>query len=357
MKQHLNLAALETAAAELLPKATYDYFAGGAADEHSLRDAVDAFARIRIRPHVMNDVSKRDLRTTVLGHEIAMPVMVAPMAFQRLAHPEGELATVRAAGRAGVPMLLSSLSTQPMEGVCAAATTPVWFQLYVYRDREITRDLVARAEAAGCRALVVTVDAPLQGRRERDVVNGFTLPPDVRMENLLPAGLERFPTITAGSGLAAYINAQFDPSVTWADIEWLRAQTRLPVIAKGVLRADDAAESLMCGVDAVVVSNHGGRQLDTTIAPIDALADVVDAVAGRAQVYMDGGIRRGTDVMKALARGARAVLLGRPVLWGLAVGGEQGASQALDIIRDEFDVAMALCGVKEIKEIDASLLV
>jgi 4-hydroxymandelate oxidase len=356
MNVHVNLAAIEAVAASLLPKPTFDYFAGGAADELSLRDGSHSYDRINLRPHVLRDVCDRNLGTSVIGHQIAMPLMVAPMAFQRLAHPEGELATVRASGHAGIPMVLSSLSTQSMETVVAAASSPVWFQLYVYRDRSITRDLIARAEAAGCSALVVTVDAPVQGKRERDITNGFTLPPDIRMENLLPAGLEKFPVITTGSGLGAYINAQFDPSVTWADIEWFRSQTRLPVIVKGVLRGDDAAEALMCGAHAVVVSNHGGRQLDTAIAPIDALPEIVDAVAGRAEVYVDGGVRRGTDVVKALARGARAVLIGRPVLWGLAAGGEAGALQVLDIMRDEFDIAMALCGARTVSEIDKSLL-
>lgn len=340
----LNLFDFELAAKDFLSTPAYDYYAGGAADEKTLKESCDAFDRIKLRPRVMVDVHSRSLATTVLGQSMSMPVMIAPMAFQALAHADGEYATARAASSAGIPMLLSSLSTVSMEEVVDSTTAAVWFQLYIFRDRGLTRALVQRAENAGCRALVVTVDAPLQGKRERDIRNRFQLPAGVQMKNLLPVDKADFPHVHAGSGLAAFINSQFDPSLTWRDIEWLRSQTTLPVVVKGILRGDDAAQAVASGAHGVIVSNHGGRQLDTAIASIDALREVVDRVSGAGDVMLDGGIRRGTDVIKALAYGARAVLLGRPVLWGLAIDGEAGVSRVIELLREEIDIAMGLCG-------------
>ncbi len=242
-----------------------------------------------------------------------------------------------------------------MEEVAAAASGPLWFQLYVYRDRAVTRALVERVEAAGCTALVLTVNAPLLGRRERDVRNRFQFPDGMVLANLLPAGLERFPR-TEGSGLASYVASLLDPSLSWKDVTWLQSITRLPVLIKGIVRADDAARAIASGAAGVVVSNHGGRQLDTAPATIDALPPIVDAVDGRGDVLLDGGVRRGTDVIKALALGARAVLLGRPILWGLAAGGAAGVGRALELIRDELDLAMALCGCPTVADIGRDLL-
>jgi 4-hydroxymandelate oxidase len=273
-----------------------------------------------------------------------------------MAHAEGELATARATGDAGTIMLVSTLSNTSIEDIAAAATGPLWFQLYIYKDRAATRDLVTRVEKAGARALVLTVDAPVLGPRERDVRNRFTLPDDLSVKNLLGAGQGTVASGPTGSGLHTYVSTFIDPAISWRDVEWLRGLTKLPIILKGVVRADDARRAVEAGVQGVIVSNHGGRQLDTAPATIDALPYVADAVGGRAEVYVDGGVRRGTDVVKALARGARAVMLGRPVLWGLAVDGEPGVARVLEIIRNEFDTALALCGCPTVADITADLL-
>lgn len=351
-----NLHDLEAAARAALPREAWDYYASGADDETCVARNRDAFARIALHYRVLVDVSRRALATTVLGQPCALPVLVAPTAFHGLAHADAELASVRAAGDAGTIFVLSTLSNTAVEAVCAAATAPVWFQLYVYRDRGATEALVRRVEAAGCRALVLTVDAPLLGRRERDVRNGFALPAHLAIENLLPAGYARLPTAAGESGLAAYVAELLDPSLSWDAIGWLRSLTRLPIVIKGIVRADDAARAIAAGAAAIVVSNHGGRQLDASPATIDVLARVVDAVAGRGEVLLDGGVRRGADVVKALALGARAVLVGRPILWGLAVGGRAGAAAALAMLRRELDLAMALCGCPDVASITRDLV-
>ena len=351
----LNLLELEALARERLPAMCFDYYASGADDEITLRDNRAAFGRIALRYRVLVDVSARDLSTTVLGERVAMPVLVAPTAFQRMAHPDGELATARAAGAAGTITTLSTLSNTAVEDVVAAASGPVWFQLYVYRDRGATEALVRRVEAAGCRALVLTVDAPLLGTRERDVKNRFCLPDGLAVENMHGAGLGALPAVE-GSGLAAYFASQIDPSLTFRDLEWLTTRTKLPVLVKGIVRGDDAVRAIEHGAAGIVVSNHGGRQLDTSIATIDALADVASAVADRTELLMDGGVRRGTDVLKAIARGARAVLVGRPVLWGLAIDGRRGVERVLAILRAEIDLAMALAGCPTVADISTDLL-
>ncbi len=350
----INVADFERRAAEALSRPAFDYYASGAHDEITLRENRAAFERLRLHYRVLRDVSRRDLTTTVLGETISMPVMVAPTAFHRLACEDGELATARAAAAADTIMVLSTLSNTAMEDV-AKATRAMWFQLYVYKDRGATRGLVARAEAAGARAIVLTVDAPFLGTRERDVRNRFGLPPGLRVENLLPAGMADLPP-AMGSGLAAYFSELIDPALSFADVEWLASITKLPLVVKGVVRGDDAARAVGCGARAIVVSNHGGRQLDTSPATIDVLAEVVDAVAGRAEVLMDGGVRRGTDVLKAVSLGARAVLLGRPILWGLASAGESGATRVLELLRAELDLAMALCGTPTLAELTADLV-
>lgn len=356
-QEPVNIADFEALAREALSREAYDYYAGGAQDEVTLRQNRAAWDRLSLAYRVLVDVSRRDLTASVLGQPVAMPVLVAPTAFHRLATPEGELATARAAGAAGTVMILSTLSTSPIEAVVSAASGPVWFQLYVYRDRKATEGLVRRAEAAGCRALVLTVDAPLLGRRERDVRNRFSLPPGLSVANLLPEGYGEVPPAVADSGLAAYVASFLDPSLTWRDVAWLRSITDLPILVKGIVRPDDALRAAEAGAAGVVVSNHGGRQLDTAPATIDVLPEIVDALAGQAvEVLMDGGIRRGTDVLKALALGAKAVLVGRPVLWGLAAGGEAGAARVLSLLRGELDLAMALAGAPTIADITRDLV-
>jgi 4-hydroxymandelate oxidase len=350
----LNLRELEQLAREKLPQMAWDYFASGADDEHCLRKNCEAFHALELHYKVLVDVSKRDPKTRVLGHDLAMPVVVAPTAFHKLAHEEGELASVRGAGDAGTLFILSTLSNTAVEEVCAAATGPVWFQLYVYRDRAATEALVQRVEAAGCKALVLTVDAPLLGRRERDVRNKFALPPHLGVKNMFAAG--RVDTRANDSGLAAYFAELLDPALTWDAISWLRSITKLPVLVKGIVRADDAARAIAAGAAGVVVSNHGGRQLDASPATITVLPRIVDAVAGRGEVLLDGGVRRGSDVIKAIALGANAVLVGRPVLWGLAVDGRAGVAMALGMLRRELDLAMALCGCPDVASMTRDLV-
>lgn len=356
MSEPLNLHELEQLARARLPQLAWDYYASGADDEDCVRRNCSAFEDLRLHYRVLVDVAKRSLQTTVLGERLAMPIAVAPTAFHRLAHRDGELASVRAAGDAGTLFILSTLSTTAIEDVVAAATGPVWFQLYVYRDRAATEALVRRVEAAGARALVLTVDAPLLGRRERDVRNGFALPPHLAIENLHAAGYARLPPAAGESGLAAYVAELLDPGLTWDAVEWLRSITKLPVLVKGIVRADDAVRAVERGAAGIVVSNHGGRQLDASPSTIEVLPRIADAVAGRAEVLLDGGIRRGTDVVKALACGAKAVLVGRPVLWGLAAGGREGVGTALGILRRELDLAFALCGCPDVASVTRDLV-
>ncbi|HEY5952563.1 MAG TPA: alpha-hydroxy acid oxidase [Kofleriaceae bacterium] len=352
----LNLRDFETLARARLSQLAWDYYASGADDESCLRRNSEAFDKIALHYRVLVDVSKRDPGTTVLGQRVAMPILVAPTAFHRLAHKDGELASVRGAGDAGTIFILSTLSNTAVEQVVAAAAGPVWFQLYVYKDRSATEALVRRVEAAGCRALVLTVDAPLLGRRERDVRNRFALPTGLGIENMHAAGYAELPRASAESGLAAYFADLLDPSLTWSAVEWLRSITRLPVLVKGIVRADDASRAMEAGAAGVVVSNHGGRQLDASPATIEVLARVVEAVAGRGEVLLDGGVRRGADVIKAIALGARAVLVGRPVLWGLAAGGREGVAGALGLLRRELDLAMALCGCPDVASMTRDLV-
>jgi isopentenyl diphosphate isomerase/L-lactate dehydrogenase-like FMN-dependent dehydrogenase len=351
----LNVADYGRAAGEALTPDVFDYYDGGALDEVTLRENVASWQQLKLYYRVMAGVGPRDLSTTVLGRRVSMPVLVAPTAFHKLACPEGEVAAARAAGRAGTAFCLSSLSTTAMEEVFAAASSPKWFQLYIYKDRGLTRELIARAEAAGAEAIVLTVDAPGWGNRERDARNGFGLPPGLTVANVAPVGKGDFPQVQ-GSGLAAYVRTHFESALSFDDLDWLCATSELPVVVKGVCRGDDARRSAEQGAAAVIVSNHGGRQLDTAPSTCHALPHVIDQVAGACEVLVDGGIRRGSDVLKALAMGARAVLVGRPVLWGLAVNGEEGALSVLEILRRELEEAMLLCGYAEAGQIDRSIL-
>ncbi len=352
----LNVLEFEDLARERMESSGFDYFASGAENEITLGENQSAYDRLRLFYRVLVDVSHCSPATEVLGTPISLPILVAPTAFHKLACPEGELATVRAASTAGSLMILSTLSNTPVEEVVAESDVPVWFQLYVYRDREATRALVARIEAAGCRALVLTVDAPLLGRRERDMRNRFQLPPGMFIENMLSEGLGNLPAGSEGSGLAAYFAPLLDPSLSYKDIDWLRSITDLPILVKGIVRADDAVQAVEHGAAGIVVSNHGGRQLDTAPATIDVLEEVVEAVDGRAEILIDGGVRRGTDVVKALGLGAKAVLVGRPILWGLAAAGQEGAEKVLEIFRQELDLAMALCGCPTVADIRRDLV-
>lgn len=363
MNQPINLFEYEALAPQYLSPMALDYYASGAWDEVTLRDNRRAFESLKLRPRMLVDVSQRDLSVEVLGQTLAMPILIAPMAFQCLAHPEGEVATARIAAELGTVMVLSTLSTKRLEDVAVASgqvksqtNNPLWFQLYVHRDRTLTRALVERAEAAGFSALCLTVDAPVLGRRERDRRNQFTLPPGMELANLTTMADLAIPKAAGESGLFAYFAQQLDPGLTWRDLEWLRSITELPVVVKGILRGDDARRAVDCGARAIIVSNHGGRQLDGAIATIEALPEVVAAVGETVEVLVDGGIRRGTDILKALALGAKAVLVGRPLLWGLAADKEAGGRHVLELLRDELDVAMALSGCATIQDIDPDLV-
>jgi 4-hydroxymandelate oxidase len=340
------------ARAKLSPMA-WRYFRSGADAEETLRENVRAFRRWEIWPRVLVDVSERDLSSTVLGAATSMPILIAPTAYHKLAHPEGELATARGAAAAGVVYCVSTLATTSLEDVAAATAAPKWFQLYVNRDAGLTAAIVERAAAAGYRALVVTVDTAVLGRRLGDERHGFALPPELEMPNLaahLP------PTEDRASALARYFAERHSASFGWRDLERLRASTKVPIVLKGVLRGDDAARAVDAGCAAVIVSNHGGRQLDGVPATLDALPEVAGAVGDRAEVYVDGGVRWGADVLKALALGARAVLLGRPILWGLAVDGAEGVRLVLEGMRAELSRAMALAGARNLREIDRDLV-
>lgn len=348
----INLDDLHALARELMPPASYGYYDGGADDEITVAENRQAFRRLRIAYRTMIDITERDPSTTLLGRRLASPILLAPTALHRLAHPDGEIATARAAAAAGALLTLSTISSIPLEEVAAAAPeAPRWFQLYLFNDDELTEALVARAEAAGYEAIVLTADAPLLGRRERDLRLGFTLP-----EGVEAAHFKATPRSVLASSVSvqAYIS---QPNLDWSRVAWLRARTRLPIIVKGLVRGDDAEIAVANGVAAIWVSNHGGRQLDTSIATADALPGVVRAVAGRVPVIVDGGIRRGTDVVKALAMGADAVAIGRPQLWGLAAAGEQGVTTALRILHEELLLAMALCGVRNLAELTPDLVV
>jgi 4-hydroxymandelate oxidase len=352
----VNLDEYEAAARAVLPAPAYDYYRGGSDDERTLARNRGGFERYLLRPKALAAVAKPALATTVLGTRVASPVLLAPTAFHRLAHPEGEVASVRAAGAAGTLMVASTLATCTLEAVAAAATGPVWFQLYVYRDRALTEDLVRRAEAAGYTALCLTVDTPVLGRRERDVRNQFTLPPGLELANFSASALAGLPEQASGSAFATYIATAFDPELRWSDVGWLRSLTDLPVVIKGVMSGEDARLALEHGAAAVIVSNHGGRQLDSAPGSIEVLEEVVEAVGGRCEVYLDGGIRRGTDVLKCLALGARAVLIGRPYLWGLAVGGEAGVRRVLSLLNDELAMAMMFCGCADASQVGPEIV-
>jgi 4-hydroxymandelate oxidase len=350
VRDPINVEEFEAIARERLEKSVYDYYAGGAEDEITVQANREAFRRLCLRYRVLIDVSRVDLATSLLGAPLALPVILAPTALHSMAEPEGERATARAAAAAGVLMTLSTISSVPLEEVAAAAPSGTrWFQLYCYEDRAETERLVARAQKAGYRAIVLTVDAPILGRRERDLRNPFLVPAGVA-----PAHSPKVPRTSSGQWPIASVIGQ--PSLCWKDLVWIRSLTPLPLVLKGIVRGDDAARAVEEGAAAIWVSNHGGRQLDTAIPTAQALPEVVAAVGGRVPVIVDGGIRRGTDVLKALALGASAAAIGRPQLWGLAAGGQKGVEGVLGMLRDELALSMALAGCRRLSEIDRSLV-
>lgn len=371
----LNIDDYQQAAKESLPKMAYDYYRSGADDEISLRDNVDAYRRIKLRPRVFVDVSHHTTNADSCSVRLlngqttcSFPVLIAPTAMHQMADEGGELSTARAAVRANTVMILSTLSTMRIEDVARehqqalreypTSTSQLWFQLYILKDRQFTAKLVHRAEQAGCRALVLTVDACRFGNREADHRNGFRLPEHMQLENLYDGGLKQAEN-EHESALNDFIARNLDATLTWSDIRWLRQISALPIIVKGIMTGEDAELAARAGVDGIVVSNHGARQVDTTASTIDVLPEVVSALrktstTKKIDIYIDGGIRRGTDILKALALGADAVLVGRPILWGLAVNGSQGVFDVLEVFRREFKLAMMLCGCASLPTADGS---
>lgn len=342
-----------------LPKNALDYYRSGALDEVTLKENKEAMERWYIRPRVLRDVSRCSLATTLLGHKVAMPFGVAPTAMQRMAHPDGEVATARAAGRMGAPFTLSTIATSSIEEIAHGAPNALrLFQLYIYRDREVTASLVRRAEAAGYSALVLTVDAPFFGIRRADARNQFILPPHLRMANFQSAEeSSRVNTSAGGSGINEYVASLFDPTITWEDVTWLKGITKLPLVLKGILTKEDAILAVEAGAAAIWVSNHGARQVDGVAPTMEALPEVVEAVAGRCEVYVDGGFSQGGHIFKALALGANMVFMGRPLLWGLACGGEEGAWDVLDTLRTELNSVMALSGCVTVQDVTRAMVV
>jgi 4-hydroxymandelate oxidase len=349
----VSLSDYEPLARERIPHMAYEYVSGGAADEITLRWNREAFDRIRLRPRVLVDVSRLDTRVTLFGQEMPFPILLAPTAYHRLVHPEGELATVKGADAAGATLIASMLATTAVEDMAKVSTRPLWFQTYILKDRGFTRDLAQRAEGAGCKALCVTVDSPVVGVRNRDQRARFALPPEMERANL--KGLMR-----PGGNLRPQEGDIYTPildaSLVWKEIDWLRSFARAPVLLKGILNPEDADRAVKSGASGIIVSNHGARNLDTVPATIDALPEVADKIAGRVPILMDSGVRRGTDVFKALALGATAVLIGRPYLYGLGMAGSEGVRRVVNILQTEFKVAMALGGRPSLRDIDRSAL-
>jgi 4-hydroxymandelate oxidase len=351
----LNLHAFEDAAARSLPTLAWDYYRSGAWGESTVRWNREAWESIRIWHRVCRDVSERRTTTNRFGATWPMPLLLAPTALHRMAHPDGELATARAASATETPMILSSFSSTSVEEVAATTKAPLWMQLYLGRDRDFVIALAERARVAGCSALVLTVDTPVWGTRERDIHNQWRLPHSMEVVNLMRPN-HAGPTGHTGVGIGEALGWTIDARMTWADVAWLAERTPLPLLVKGLCRPDDARAAIDHGARGVIVSNHGGRQLDGAPPTAESLPAVAAAVDRRVPIIVDGGIRRGADILRAIALGADAVAIGRPVLWGLAVGGSAGVERVIALLRTEFDLAMALAGCATVAEITPDLL-
>lgn len=368
---------LRAIARRRLPGSVFDYVDGGAGDEITVRRNADGFRRYALRPRVFTDVATRDLSTTLLGERVPAPLVVAPTGLIGMIRPGAEIMAARAAARLGIPFTVSSMATTSLEAVARSASPPLWFQMYIWRDRGLTRAFADRARDAGYRAICLTLDVQVLATRDRDHRNGFfTVPSRLTTRTALgwlskPAWLTRLargplPTFAnfvgvPGAGdtpksLGTFATDQLDPSVTWRDLDWFRSVWHGPIVLKGILAAEDARLAIEHGADAIVVSNHGGRQLDGAPGAIEALPAIVDAVGGRADIILDGGVRRGRDIVIALSLGATACMVGRPVVYGIAALGEPGASLALQILRDEVDTTLALLGVRSIAQLDRAAL-
>jgi 4-hydroxymandelate oxidase len=355
LEEFLSLDDFAAVAKQRMPNATFEYVDSGAGDEHTMRWNRERWSEIKLKPRVLTDVSQIFTETSFLGQHFHVPILLAPTAYQRLYHPEGELATIAGANAAGVSLVLASFASHSVEDIAKQVRRRFWFQLYVQRDRELTRSVVQRVEAAGCATLCVTVDTPILGIRTREMRSQFAVPDDMPMPNMIGSPTDELSRSHLPEFGSIY-SRRLDPRLTWDDISWLRSIAKVPILLKGILNPEDARRALDAGASGIIVSNHGGRNLDTLPATAEALPRVVEAVAGRIPVLVDGGIRRGTDVLKALALGAKAVMIGRPYVYGLAVAGAAGVERVLQILKTELMMAMALAGVCSIKEIDRQVI-
>jgi 4-hydroxymandelate oxidase len=342
----VSLPDMEQAAKKVMSHMAYEFVASGAGDEHTLRWNIEAYTKMRLRPRILQDVARTNTEVSLFGRTLPSPILLAPTAYHRLYHADGELGTSRGAGAAGAPYVVSTNTTTPIEDIARVAKAPLWFQLYIQTDRGFTKEVVQRAEAAGCEALCLTVDAPTGGPRNRQQKAKFKLPPNLST----PYMRDR------NTGRRTDLLGDRPSTETWKDVEWLRSFSKVPLLLKGVMTGNDARRGLATGADGIVVSNHGGRDLDGLPATIDALPEVVTAVGGKVPVLVDGGIRRGADVVKALALGATAVQIGRPYLYGLAVGGADGVTRVVSLLNRELRMAMMLLGRPTIASIDRSIL-
>ena len=351
----VTLADYEPCARERLPHMVYEYIAGGAGDEITLRANREAFDRILLRPRVLIDVSSIDTRVTLFGREHGAPILLAPCAYMKLIRPDGECEAVRGANAAGVSLVASTAASTSLEDMAAVAEQPIWFQLYTSSDRDFTRRLLERVQEAGCEVLCITVDAPVRGLRDRDSRCLFRLPSGMERPNFRDFTPEARSGNARAEGRGIY-SPNLDPRITWKEMEWIKSFVKIPVVLKGILTGDDARRAAESGMDGVIVSNHGARTIDTTPASMDALPEVVAALGGRIPVLVDSGVRRGTDVLKAIALGASAVLIGRPFLYGLALEGAEGVRKVVETLHREIEMALAVCGRTSVREIDRSLL-
>lgn len=370
---------LRSIARRRLPRGVFDYIDGGAEDESTMAANAAAFGRRTFSPRVLRDVSEVDISSTLLGRELDYPLVLAPTGFTRIAHPDGELAVARAAKRAGLPYALSTLGTRSIEEVAEVGSDRLWFQVYTWRDRDLVADMVRRAAASGYEAICLTVDTAVLGRRERDVRRGFTLPPKIGLSTILDGAmhpgwawgfLTSEPIVFAnvagnasvGDGsdaitLAEYVSEQFDPGLSWDDVDWLREHWDGPIVVKGIQSVEDARIAVERGVDAIAISNHGGRQLDSAPATLDLVPPIAEAVGGAIEIICDGGIRRGSDIVKAVALGANAVMTGRPYLYGLGAAGEAGVDQVLSNFASEMQRTMALIGCPQLADLGGEYIV
>jgi L-lactate dehydrogenase (cytochrome) len=376
MKDMTCIADLRALAQRRVPRAFFDYADAGSYAEETLRANRADLEKVKLRQRVLIDVDKRDLSTTIVGQKVSLPLALAPIGICGMQHGDGEILAARAANEAGIPFCLSTMSICSIEDVAEATGKPFWFQLYVMRDRDFIRDLIARARNAKCSALVLTVDLQILGQRHRDIKNGLTVPPEIRIKNILDIATKprwawsvlngRRKTFGNLAGhvhgmenvnsLSTWTASQFDPTLSWKDVEWVRKLWPGKLILKGILDPDDARRAAKTGADAIIVSNHGGRQLDGTSSSIAMLPKVADAVGSQIEIMFDGGVRTGSDILRALALGATSCMIGRAYIWGLGAGGQDGVAKAIDILRKELDVNMALCGVKNVRDIGGDIV-